>query len=268
MTGQDCFEHHVIDFASYLKLKERFDAGEKAYEEIWTMYHDVINGKELQNERIENAKLTAEISQLKSALESKHNAMLDGAEKEYLLDKKCNELRAEIERFKEIISYLPKVPTQPYEKEMAQKIERLKSKLSALRDTPGGKRLFFFMNENVRLAKELDELTRRLESPFHKTYDDVVKERDEILAECKFKLADRSDKYKIAIDAGILEWKERMTKAEAEAQAFRAALEEIERAGNDSELVCRKCGNNETLQDADFMHTVRSVLSKFKGGAE
>lgn len=32
---------------------------------------------------------------------------------------------AEIERLEEIISYLPKVPTQPYEKEMAQEIARL-----------------------------------------------------------------------------------------------------------------------------------------------
>ncbi len=33
----------------------------------------------------------------------------------------------EIERLKEVISYLPKVPTQPYEKELVQEIMRLKA---------------------------------------------------------------------------------------------------------------------------------------------
>ncbi len=170
---------HVIEHSAYLELKERCERAEKVCGAFEAMNEFRDKQERCNDWQGRCEELTAEISQLKSALESKHNAMLDGAEKEYLLDRKCNELRAEIERFKEIISYLPKVPTQPYEKEMAKEIVKLKSKLSALRDTPGGKRLFFFMNENVRLAKELDELTRRLESPFHTTYDDVVKERDE-----------------------------------------------------------------------------------------
>lgn len=37
---------------------------------------------------------------------------------------------AEIERLKEIISYLPKVPTQPYEKELAKRVLDLQNELA------------------------------------------------------------------------------------------------------------------------------------------
>ena len=43
-------------------------------------------------------------------------------------------LQAENERLKEVISYLPKVPTQPYEKEMAQKIIELEAENTKLRN--------------------------------------------------------------------------------------------------------------------------------------
>ncbi len=41
------------------------------------------------------------------------------------LRNKLIELQKENERLQEIISYLPKVPTQPYEKELAQKVIEL-----------------------------------------------------------------------------------------------------------------------------------------------
>jgi hypothetical protein len=40
--------------------------------------------------------------------------------------------KAEIKKLKEVISYLPKVPTMPYEKEMAREIEMLKIKLGLM----------------------------------------------------------------------------------------------------------------------------------------
>lgn len=44
----------------------------------------------------------------------------------HVVDKSAlDQAQAEIARLQEIISYLPKVPTQPYEKEMAQEIARL-----------------------------------------------------------------------------------------------------------------------------------------------
>lgn len=44
------------------------------------------------------------------------------------------ELLTEIEKLKEIISYIPKVPTQPYEKEMAQRIRELEAENAKLRN--------------------------------------------------------------------------------------------------------------------------------------
>lgn len=40
----------------------------------------------------------------------------------------------EIERLKETISYLPKVPTQPYEKELAQEVMKLRDLLAKAKD--------------------------------------------------------------------------------------------------------------------------------------
>ena len=49
-------------------------------------------------------------------------------------DEKIKKLRAENSKLRESISYLPKVPTQPYEKEMAQKIQKLKTENDKLRE--------------------------------------------------------------------------------------------------------------------------------------
>ncbi len=51
----------------------------------------------------------------------------------------------------------------------------------------------------------------------------------------------------------------------AKAQAYEAALESVEEMGNDSTVVCRKCGDEETLQDSDFIFVVREALAKHKG---
>ena len=40
------------------------------------------------------------------------------------------EMCGEVERLKEIISYLPKVPTQPYEKELAKRVLDLQNELA------------------------------------------------------------------------------------------------------------------------------------------
>ena len=42
---------------------------------------------------------------LRKRCESLHNQMLDGAEKEYLLDKKCNELRAQCEEMADVLMF-------------------------------------------------------------------------------------------------------------------------------------------------------------------
>lgn len=48
------------------------------------------------------------------------------------LRKERNELRAEVERLKETLSYLPKVPTGPYEKAMAKEIIELRAEVELL----------------------------------------------------------------------------------------------------------------------------------------
>ena len=45
-----------------------------------------------------------------------------------------NKLLAEVEKLKEVISYLPKVPTKPYEKELAKENQTLKQALSVARE--------------------------------------------------------------------------------------------------------------------------------------
>jgi len=45
-----------------------------------------------------------------------------------------DEARAEVERLRETLSYLPKVPTQPYEKELAQENARLREALTLIAD--------------------------------------------------------------------------------------------------------------------------------------
>jgi hypothetical protein len=40
----------------------------------------------------------------------------------------------EIDRLKKIISYLPKIPTQPYEKELVQTIQKLQAENAKLRE--------------------------------------------------------------------------------------------------------------------------------------
>ena len=60
--------------------------------------------------------------------------MWDGGQVLHLVEYSALEAaQKEIARLKEIISYLPKVPTQPYEKEMAKEIERLKEEIKRLK---------------------------------------------------------------------------------------------------------------------------------------
>lgn len=46
--------------------------------------------------------------------------------------KEIDELQAKNERLKEVISYLPKVPTQPHEKELSEKIKNLEKYVDRL----------------------------------------------------------------------------------------------------------------------------------------
>lgn len=53
-----------------------------------------------------------------------------------LLDQltEIDKLRAENEKLKETLSYLPKVPTEPYEKELAKKVLELRAENAELKD--------------------------------------------------------------------------------------------------------------------------------------
>lgn len=50
--------------------------------------------------------LLKQVSRLSWKVECQRNEVLDGAEKEYLLDKKCNELRAELKKASDLIDDL------------------------------------------------------------------------------------------------------------------------------------------------------------------
>jgi hypothetical protein len=94
---------HVIDYKAF----EVLVASEKIWQDKWG-----VAGTErlsLMKERDElrlakpNAGSTDTLTEkynLRKQCESLHNQMLDGAEKEYLLDKKCNELREELTQAK------------------------------------------------------------------------------------------------------------------------------------------------------------------------
>ncbi len=47
-----------------------------------------------------------------------------------------------------------------------------------------------------------------------------------------------------------------------------AALEEIEQQCNDSAVVCRKCGDEETSQDSDIAYAAREALSRLRRAAD
>ena len=66
---------------------------------------------------------------LKATLDKRELALAGYTQMETDLRTEIELLHKENERLKETISYLPKVPTQPYEKELAQEVERLKSEL-------------------------------------------------------------------------------------------------------------------------------------------
>jgi predicted RNase H-like nuclease (RuvC/YqgF family) len=125
---------HVIEYSAFLNAATKC---EEAQSELLSVKKENTELKSLFSVQLDileqNKQMSTEIEQLK-----KENAELL-AKSEYLntevhsCSNKCTRLhcvqRREIEKLKETLSFLPKVPTQPYEKQMAQEIDKLKSKL-------------------------------------------------------------------------------------------------------------------------------------------
>lgn len=79
------------------------------------------------------------------------------------------EAQAENARLKEALSHLPKVPTEPYEKEMAREIARLKDENERLQVYVGyvGRSIWCALNnwrdQAEKYKREVEELKRELE---------------------------------------------------------------------------------------------------------
>ncbi len=91
-------------------------------------------------ERVESANQTNHLKQMINQELQRHRAELKveleavktgkGIANPYILkDELIKDLTAEVEHLREIVSYLPKVPSEPYEREMAKEIDRLKEAL-------------------------------------------------------------------------------------------------------------------------------------------
>jgi hypothetical protein len=106
------------------------------------------------------------------------------------------------------------------------KIKMLEAELAAIKDTPGGKRLYAALNEIEKLRAENAELSCAIET--QRTL--LNKERDSLRAQCE-KLV--------------------------------AALKDIAETLNDCTVVCRKCGDEETLQDSDMAFMAREALAEY-----
>lgn len=142
--------------------------------------------------------------------------------------------------------------------------------------------------ENERLKAERDEFAREyrhiklanseMTRNDHATFGEIIEqnvqledERDQLKAEVE-RLNNES------IDMLSIAGQEHITRTMAQAEKrmltngltlereitamLREALEDVERQCNDSSVVCRKCGDEETLQDSDIAYSVRDAIAK------
>lgn len=75
-----------------------------------------------------------DIDELKDKIDHQDSLIFELDENVQVFMEKSKALQAENERLKEAISYLPKVPTQPYDKELAQIIQKLQAENAKLRE--------------------------------------------------------------------------------------------------------------------------------------
>lgn len=117
------------------------------------------------------------------------------------LQKQCDELRAKHE---ELLSYLPKVPTEPYARDMARKLDATEQMLQqAERKVKELKaELAEISAENERYRKEMAKITNGIPSEW--AYAVLKKDRDALhaaLVEIKQKTSPEYAIYRIACDA-------------------------------------------------------------------
>lgn len=74
-----------------------------------------------------------EIDELKDQIDHQDSLIFELDQNVQVFMEKSKALQAENERLKEAISYLPKVPTKLYEKELAQRIQRLDAENNKLK---------------------------------------------------------------------------------------------------------------------------------------
>jgi len=93
----------------------------------------------------------------------------------------------------------------------------------------------------VEREREFERYKKALEAE-RKRADEAERGRDEMFEECKFRLLDRSDKYKAAMDAGVLKWKDELNELRAQ-----VAILEQENAQCRAliEADCAKCDAND-----------------------
>jgi len=198
------------------------------------------------------------------------------------------------------------------------KIKMLEAELAALKDTPGGKRLYGAINEIERLRAENKELQAKLAKEFRPAYDtlELVKERDELRAENErlklmgtrtsyaalaeennalraerdelkndfaltpkgFAFMKERDELRAEVERLKLEgqqtednlqeaWRERDS-LRTQCEKLAVALKDIAETLNDCTVVCRKCGDEETLQDSDMAFIAREALAEYEQGTK
>jgi len=124
------------------KCGDEGDKWEKENLKLRTAYDTLAAENELlkaQGNAQTNLDLSIQVSHLiaeNEQLKKKIDRMASGSHE---IIEENEKLRTENERLKEVISFLPKVPTEPYEKELAKEVERLRA-------------------ENAELIKTLKEL--------------------------------------------------------------------------------------------------------------
>lgn len=132
-------------------------------------------------------------------------------------------LKAENERLKESLSYLPKVPTEPYEKEMAKKISTLELELSGHYSALSKK-----IDENIHLKAKLAEVEaerERLEDLLGAIHDTTLE------ADTKSRIANN-------LDATPNGWRFRKSQLTREREAARVMREALEAAMRIESLWC------------------------------